>query len=153
MINRSQGDAGGYYYPDHFKLEAEVVAVVDALKLAYAEILPAKPWLYAGYSQGATMGALRLPAHGELFSRVILVEGGFDSWTTQRSKQFKANGGERVALVCGRKGCAQAATRSITVLNRAEVMARSLYAAGAGHTYLGGVAQSIAEVLPWLLEP
>lgn len=152
LINRIVGPEAGYYYPDHFALEQEVVATLASARDNYAGRLLAGGTVYAGYSQGATMGALMLPPHADVFPRVILVEGGFDEWALSSARRFSQNGGRRIAFVCGRAACKRGAEQSARWLQRSDVGAVSRYAAGAGHTYLGRVADEIAVAFWWLVE-
>lgn len=152
MINRRIGPDAGFYYPNHFALEKEVLATVESFEAAYAaQILP-ESYVYAGYSQGATMGALMLPAHAGRFKRVVLVEGGFDAWALSSARHFARSGGERVAFVCGVAACHRGAENSVRLLARADVSARNWHAPGAGHTYLGAVADRIQEAFRWLVD-
>lgn len=152
MVNRLVGPDAGFYYPDHFALEKEVLATLESFEAAYsARILP-ESYVYAGYSQGATMGALMLPAHAGRFKRVLLVEGGFDEWALSSARHFAHSGGERVAFVCGVAACNRGAEKSAQVLARAELLTLSRHAPGAGHTYLGAVADRIQEAFRWLVD-
>ena len=98
------------------------------------------------------MGALILPAHARQFPRAVLIEGGYHEWDLAAARKFKANGGERIAFVCGVRGCQRAARRSVAILERAQVEASLRHATGAGHTYLGRVEQESAAALAWLFE-
>lgn len=152
MINRIVGPDAGFYYPDHFALDKEVAAALESFETAYAEKISPGPYVYAGYSQGATMGALMLPAHAAKFPQLVLIEGGFNEWSLKSARLFRANGGTRVAFVCGVAGCKAAAERSAQVLRRAELEVVTRHAQGGGHTYLGPVAQEIAQAFSWLVE-
>lgn len=151
MINRIEGPDAGFYYPDHHALEREVLATVQALRSEFAEYIDGGPMLYAGYSQGATMGALVLPDHAELFPRAVLVEGGFSEWNLVTAKRFAERGGLRVLFVCGVRRCKAGADRSAAALRRARLAVEARLAAGAGHTYLGPVAGEIAQGFSWLV--
>jgi len=151
MINRVQGPSAGFYYPDHHALDREVSATVEALRREYADRIDGTTLVYAGYSQGATMGALILPEHADLFPRAVLVEGGFSEWSAAAANKFARGGGERVLFVCGVKTCKQGADRSAHILRRAELEVETKLAFGAGHTYLGAVAQEITEGFAWLV--
>jgi pimeloyl-ACP methyl ester carboxylesterase len=78
-------DSGGYYFPDHFALEREVLAAVDALKRALGPRLLDEGGVYTGYSQGATMGALMVVNHGRRFPHLMLIEGGSGDWAPIRN--------------------------------------------------------------------
>lgn len=152
MVNRLIGPEAGFYYPDHHALEKELIATLESFEAAYAERILPNSYVYAGYSQGATMGALMLPPHAGRFKRVLLVEGGFADWPLASARRFAQSGGERVAFVCGVATCQRGAEKSAQILARADSLALSKYAPGAGHTYGGTVADRIREALPWLLE-
>lgn len=141
----------GYYFKDHHALEAEAWAALDALEQQFPDADTETP-SYAGYSQGATMGALMLAGHGDRFQRVALIEGGFDQWNLAIAAQFAAAGARRVLFVCGRSSCERGALRSAAWLEQSGVATRVEHAVGAGHTPADEVAERLARSLPWLLE-
>jgi pimeloyl-ACP methyl ester carboxylesterase len=144
-------DSAGYYFPDHFALEREVLAAVDALEAALGPRLLDEGGVYTGYSQGATMGALMVVNHGRRFPHLLLIEGGSGEWTFSRARRFRESGGKSVAIVCGTGPCARRAKASATVLQKVGLRARAAYATGAGHTYDGEVGeQSRALFDGWL---
>jgi predicted esterase len=146
-------DSGGYYFPDHFALEREVLAAVDALEQALGSRLLADGGVYTGYSQGATMGALMVVNHGRRFPHLILMEGGSGNWTFANARRFRATGGKSVAIVCGTAPCARRASASADVLRKAGLRAVARHAEGAGHVYDGEVGeQGRALFEDWLLE-
>lgn len=146
------GEAPAYYFPDHFWLEREVMALAAALERELGARADTRRMLYAGYSQGATMGALMIIAHAARFPRLVLVEGGFSQWNVAIGKRFRAGGGERVLFACGTAHCAARARRSAEWLERASVVTRVEYAEGAGHVFGGEVAERVARSLAFLSE-
>lgn len=132
---------GSYYYPNHFVLEREVVAMLRAARTRYGEAISNEPGVYAGFSQGATMGALMVIDHGRDFRALVLVEGGWSEWTFKRARRFRETGGESVALICGGAGCTARARQSAQILERAGLRVHVEHAEGAGHTFLGTVAE------------
>ena len=148
---RSQNPADGEYYPDHLTLERETFAALSALRAQYAARIAEGPVFYAGFSQGATMGALMLVEHAHEVTRLVLVEGGFADWSVARAKAFQERGGARVLFVCGRKECAQPARASAHWFKLAGVPARVEYVPGAGHSHDARVEARIVATLPWLL--
>lgn len=145
----------GFFYRDHRALEREVRAAFTALKEAYGERVDARAPIYAGFSQGAIMGALFLPSRPVLFARGVFIEGGvgeYEEWTLATARAFAEGGGKRALLACGRPHCFAAAQRTVPLLARAGIEARAVEGAGAGHTYAGAVGDAIVEALPWLLE-
>lgn len=143
----------GYFYDGHHELGRETLAAVDALAARHARA-DVEGAVYAGYSQGATMGVLFLHKkadYGARFPRVVLIEGGSSQWNVPLSAQFAKGTGARVLFVCGQKRCRDEAERSARFLERAGVGVRVRYASSGGHTYLGEVGQEVEQHLPWLL--
>jgi pimeloyl-ACP methyl ester carboxylesterase len=151
MTNAPGADTG-YYYPDHYALGKEVLAALDALGSEYGERVDTDRATYAGYSQGAIMGALFAAPRGNRFARLVLIEGGYAEWNVPSATRFRRAGGERVLLACGQSYCQRGAERAILWLRRAGVEARLEHAPGAGHTYGGEIGERVASALPWLFD-
>jgi pimeloyl-ACP methyl ester carboxylesterase len=149
---RSPLPADGDYYPDHPTLERETFAALTALRARFAARIADGPVFYAGFSQGATMGALMLVEHASEITRLVLVEGGFSDWNVARAREFKARGGERVLFVCGRKECAEPARNAVHWFKDAGVAAQLEYVKGAGHSHDARVEARIAALYPWFTE-
>lgn len=144
-----------YYYPDHHALGREVTAALSALSRRFGDRVDLRAPVYAGYSQGATMGALLLPGHPAGFVRAALIEGGYGSageWTLGSARRWHGAGGTRVLLACGRADCAARAHKARATLERVGVTARVLHAQGAGHTYVGAMERALHEAYPWVVE-
>lgn len=148
----SQDPRGGYYFKNHHALEAEVVAVVQALHRTFADRVLGREAVYIAYSQGATMGALMLVGHGRPFSRLVLIEGGSGQWNVAQGLDYKHSGGQRVLFACGTAACALQAERSRQWLERAGLLARTLYVDGAGHTYGGALQAAVEARFSWVVE-
>ena len=145
----------GFFYRDHHALEREVAAAMAALRARYGGYLDERAPLYAGFSQGATMGALAFVKRPAVFARLVLMEGGVgeaDEWTINGARAFGEGGGERVLLACGRPSCFLAAQRTLTYLAKAGVAGRVVHGVGAGHTYGGAVEAAVKGALPWITE-
>jgi predicted esterase len=149
---RSPLPADGDYYPDHPALERETFAALAALRARFADHIAEGPVFYAGFSQGATMGALMLVEHASEVTRLVLVEGGFSEWNIPRARDFRARGGERVLFVCGRKECAELARNAAHWFREAGVAAQVEYVRGAGHSHDARVEARIAALYPWFTE-
>jgi predicted esterase len=145
-ISLRPSEDGMYYYPDHFALEREFVAMVSAARARFGARLAAGGGIYTGFSQGATMGALMIVDHGETFPFLILVEGATSEFSPARAKRFAAGGGKSVAFVCGGQHCASGATRMAGLLQRAGLEARAEHVPGGGHTDSGAVGERAREV-------
>jgi predicted esterase len=147
-LRKSDPD-GGAYFPNHFELRDELSAALAALQEhpLYFRLLPERAFL--GYSQGATMGALAVVGEHE-FASLVLIEGGAENWTQGRARSFRGNGGKRVLLVCGTPGCKAHAERSVPVLLAADLASEAEFVEGAGHTYVGAVAETVwQKLLSW----
>jgi predicted esterase len=151
-MSNAPGDDTGYYFPDHYKLGKEVLAALASLGQEYGARVDTSRATYAGYSQGAIMGALFAAPRGDRFARLILIEGGYSEWDVATATRFRRAGGERVLLACGISHCQRAAERSLRWLRKAGLDARLEHAPGAGHTYGGAVGDRVASALPWLFE-
>jgi hypothetical protein len=145
----------GYYYPGHPALGQEIEAALGALAARYPEHADLRAPLYAGFSQGASMGALLLPRHPAGFARAALIEGGygmFQEWNVAAARRFHEHGGERVVLACGRMRCLEQAQLTARYLERGGLRVRVLYAPGAGHGYRGAMEQQLRANFGWLIE-
>ena len=147
---RGPNSQDGEYYPDHPSLERETFAALSALRARYAQRIAEGSVYYAGFSQGATMGALMLPEHAGEVKRLVLIEGGFSEWNVARARAFREHGGERVLFVCGRKECQSGARKSAYWFKLAGVPAQVEYVAGAGHSHDARVEARVVAALPWL---
>jgi predicted esterase len=141
--------AGSYYFKQHYALGAEVGASVSAARRQFPRILPTSG-VYAGFSQGASMGALMISSHAQQFPYVVLIEG-FTQWNSALGRAFAKHGGQALLFVCGTRECATKAQASTQALQRAGLRARNEHAAGAGHTASGTVMELVEQRLPWLL--
>lgn len=148
-----RGEAGSYYYPDHFALEREVTALVSAARSRYGARIAREHGVYAGYSQGATMGALMVVEHGAEFPHLLLIEGGSSDWTFKRAQRYRSTGGRSVYIVCGTPSCARHAKASVATLERAGLRAVTEHAEGGGHTELGPVGYHAERLLESLVIP
>jgi predicted esterase len=145
----SMGSTGGYYYPNEHVLEAELSAAERALRSVEPRV-STQGGLYAGFSQGASMGSAFIAKHGASFPTLALIEG-FQRWNIPRARAFAKSGGLRVLFACGTKECNAVATESARWLTRGGVAARVEFAPGAGHTPAGAVLPRVEAALPWLL--
>lgn len=145
----------GYFYDGHHELGREVIAAIDAAKARYGSRLDASGAVFAGYSQGASMGLLFLHEKKEnaaLFSRALFVEGGSADWNVALSERMREVGLTRVAIVCGQKSCKDSADQSKIWMKRGGLELRLDHAPGAGHTYGGAVAPLVEAAFAWLIE-
>jgi predicted esterase len=146
-----KGDEG-YFYPTHLALEREVLAALKTLRERYPEHADTQPATYAGYSQGANMGALMLVEHGAELPRILLLEGGSGDMNPVRSKRFKKTGGQAVAIVCGRPKCSTQAQRASTYLRGLGLQGDAYYVEGAGHSNFQMMFPTLRQAFERLIE-
>ena len=144
------GHYQGFYYRDHLALERELNAAEAVARAAEPRIL-AESGLYAGFSQGSTMGTSMIGKHGQSFPYLVLIEG-FQLWNIPAARAFARAGGKRVLIACGSKECAKVGRDSVRYLGAGGIDARLEFAPGAGHTPTGAVQARVEAALPWLLE-
>lgn len=141
----------GYYYRTHLALEEEFVAALAAFARRFPEA-PRGAALYAGFSQGAIMGAPMIVDHGDQFPYLALLEGGYEYWSPDHARRFAKTGGKRVLFVCGTQWCADKTKAPAEWLREANIEVRIEHAPGAGHTPTGEVMTRTRAALPWLTE-
>ena len=100
----------GFYFRDHHALDAELTAAIAAARSSFPRIAKGSG-LYAGFSQGATMGSLIIDKHADELPYATLIEG-FQPWSTALGRAFARRGGKAVLLACGSRECAQVADSS-----------------------------------------
>lgn len=145
----SNAAPSGYYYRTHLTLRSEFRAAVTAFRERFTDT-PNSAALYAGFSQGAIMGAPMIVEYGSEFPYLALIEGGYEYWSQATAQKFARTGGKRVLFVCGTQGCANKAEIPAAFLREANVEVRIEHAPGAGHTPAGEVMTRTNNALPWL---
>lgn len=145
----------GYFYDGHPALGKEMLAAIAALEAKHGERVRTRDAIFTGYSQGATMGILFLhesEAAMTHFSRIVLVEGGFEQWTQALVMRLARKGTRKLVLACGQKSCIDAAHRWDKTFARAGLDYRLLLVPGGGHTPEGAVGEAVDGTLDWLFE-
>jgi predicted esterase len=116
------------------QLAERVDASVNVAKARYESYVDSAPFIYAGFSQGATLAEPFLLKNAARFPIVILAEGGY---ATARSpafaRAFYAAGGRRVVLVCGGTTCFRSAREAKKVLESAKLQVLIVGDEKAGH--------------------
>ena len=139
-----------FYFKNHFALRDELAAALTAAR-ATAPRMASRAGVYAGFSQGASMGSLVVASQAAQLPYVVLIEG-FEQWNIALGRSFARQGGKSVLFACGTQQCATKAEKSEAALRQTTVRGRAKHAVGAGHTPVGPVEDAVAENLPWLLE-
>lgn len=155
MYPYAPGLGSGYYYDGHPALGSEIADALALMRATYGERVDMTDPIFAGYSQGASMGALVLPKHSARFARAVLIEGGFgqnQEWNIAGSRRFHENGARRVLLACGRVSCLETANQTAGYMRRGGLEVTVVYAEGAGHSYGAIMQQAIKGELGWLMQ-
>lgn len=132
--------------------EQELFAGIEALGAKYAEYIAPGPVVFIGFSLGAIIGAGLVRRHGERFPRVVLIEGGNESWSRANAAKYAEAGGQRVLFACGQVGCKHLGRNAARVLEAAKVSTQVVFGGNIGHTYDAQVADAVAAQWSWLVE-
>ena len=143
------GTYDGFYYRNHIALERELVAAERVARASEPRIALGGG-IYAGFSQGSTMGTAMIAAHGAAFPFLVLIEN-FELWNVPRARAFARAGGKRVLIACGSRECQKVGKESLRWLRAGGLDARLEFAPGAGHTPAGPVMDRVRLSLPWLM--
>jgi predicted esterase len=141
-----------FTYASNETLERETAAGIAALEARFAPHVDASGAVYTGFSLGAIQGTKIAARNPSRYPRLILVEGGHDTWTRERAKAYGSGGGKRVLFVCGGKGCEILGKQASKLLEKEGVAARTVLVDGVGHSYGGPMSDAIRENLEWVVE-
>jgi dienelactone hydrolase len=122
----------------------ELVAAIAALRARYTEHVASSPVVFTGFSLGAILGA-RLLQDPELdVGAAVLVEGGYQGWTSAKAKALAPRFG-RLLFACGQTECRNAYRYQLDpVFQRAGISSAVVADVKAGHTYDDPVAALVA---------
>lgn len=136
------------------QLAERVDASVALAKARYEPYVDSAPFIYAGFSQGATLAEPFLLKNAARFPIVVLAEGGY---ATARSpifaKAFYAAGGRRVALVCGSVACFRSARDAKKVLEKASLQVLVVGDEQAGHNLNERMQRALQAAWPEIAAP
>ena len=136
------------------QLSERLEAALSVAQARYAPYVDSAPFIYAGFSQGATLAEPFLRRNAARFPIAILAEGGY---ATARSPAFAnayyAAGGRRVVLVCGGAACFQSANGAKKVLDKAGLQVLVVGDAKAGHNLNGRMQQALQSAWPEITAP
>jgi predicted esterase len=145
----------GYFFTTHHALAREIALGLAALRERFPEYADLEAPAFAGFSQGAIMGAMLLPSHPARFARAALIEGGyglFEEWNIPVSERWRTRGGQRALLACGRDRCVEQARESAGHMRKGGIDVRVIHAVGAGHSYGGAMEREVRAAFPWVIE-
>ncbi|MGC4066273.1 MAG: hypothetical protein QM784_16870 [Polyangiaceae bacterium] len=91
--------------------EAELRAALRNLKRRFGEYVTAEGLVLIGVRSGAEDTAAMTRASEGFFTRVALIDGGFESWSAVDSASFARKANARALLICSSERCQLDATR------------------------------------------
>lgn len=141
-----------YTYLSNQHLEAEVDLALAALRDRYGPFVAGEDAVWAGFSLGAIMGVAIAGRRPGTFPRSVLVEGGYDKWSSVSARAFQRGGGERVLFACGQPSCTTTAKQAVKLLETAGAMGRVVESPNTGHNYDGPMAAQVAAGFEWVVE-
>jgi hypothetical protein len=147
---RKSPDDEVYFFPDADMLSKLMAAALRAFDAKYAERVSPTGGIYIGYSQGAARGTQMIEEYAQRFPRLLLLEGGHQTWSPERAKSFREKGGRAVFIACGTVKCDENAKQIQPWFEQANLATRYSYAEGAGHLPQGRVAADATLGLAWL---
>jgi predicted esterase len=136
------------------QLAQNVAAALDATLPRYERYIDTDAFIFAGFSQGATLAEPFLRQNAARFPIAILAEGGYDTARSPAfARAFQEAGGRRIALVCGSQACFRSAARSKPVLERAGLEVLVIGDAKAGHNLNERMQRSLQSAWPDISAP
>lgn len=136
------------------QLEERTLVTVEVVRARYAAYLAQPPYIFAGFSQGATLAEPFLRKHAALFPIAILAEGGYRTLSSPAfAAAYRAGGGRRVVLVCGNPACFATARSAKGVLERAGLEALVVGDEKAGHNLNGRMQRALQTAWPQIVAP
>jgi predicted esterase len=143
-----------YGWASEQQLEERVLATLATLRGRYAGYVAQAPFVFAGFSQGATYAEPLLRKHAALFPIAILAEGGYRTMSSPSfAAAYRAAGGRRVVVVCGNPSCFVTARGAKKVLERAGLEALVVGDEKAGHNLNGLMQQALQAAWPKIVAP
>jgi poly(3-hydroxybutyrate) depolymerase len=108
--------------------------------------------VYAGFSQGATLGPAAVKARPQLFGAVALVELGHTPVDLRGVvNALGAAGTGNVLIGCTSGGCDAWAKRAKSALEREGIAVRTVSTGNRGHVFDDALAKALAPHIPWLV--
>jgi len=136
------------------QLEERVLATLATVKARYSDYVAREPYIFAGFSQGATYAEALLRKHAATFPIAILAEGGYRTMQSPSfAAAYRAAGGRRVVLVCGNATCFVTARGAKKVLERAGLEALVVGDEKAGHNLNGRMQEALQAAWPRIVAP
>jgi pimeloyl-ACP methyl ester carboxylesterase len=146
------GEVETFNYGSFADTERELRGALRALKRRFGDYVAPGPVVLAGFSLGATLSVLIAQEEPSYFSKLVLIEGAYEHWSSHDAAVFAKRGGQKLLVVCAQAGCEAAAQRAVLFTKRAAADADFVYPGPLGHMLDGRVASAIKTRFAWLVE-
>ncbi len=143
-------DPAVYTYGRVRDTERELLASIDALRRRFGDYLEPGPMTLVGFSRGAYQAPVIASRHPKLFSNLVLVSGGTDSWKPSVERTLARAGLQRLLFVCGEPYCRNAATQRVASARRQGITARLLSLKGNRHWLTADAAKIVSANWAWV---
>lgn len=138
-----------YAWRSSEQIERVSLKAINAVKKRFGKYVNDGPYVYAGFSQGATAAPPFLLKHAAEFPTIIFAEGAYDSVASPDfARQLKRGGVHTLILVCGTGHCVQKANAGRAHLERAGL---NVFIGGdprSGHNLNAPMQQALAAAWP-----
>jgi pimeloyl-ACP methyl ester carboxylesterase len=132
--------------------EDELRAALRALKQRFGEHVAPGAAVLAGFSLGAIHALPILKQEPAFFSRIVLIEGGAETFTPGLAAIFARGGGKRALFVCSQSACREPYAARVRFLQLAGADAKLVDAGNLGHMFDGRVAAAVKRDFGWLVD-
>jgi predicted esterase len=150
----SKMDAERFAWVSSAAIDRGLSVALAEVRARYQPYLTDAPYIYAGFSQGATLSEPILRAHAAQFPIAILAEGGYAiSQNASFARAYREAGGRRVVLVCGSPSCFASAARARPILERAGLLVLIVGDPVAGHNLNERMQVSLRKAWPEISAP
>lgn len=147
------GRPASYAWSSREHVERAIEAALAEVKRRYPDHLALDaPRVYAGFSQGARIGAEVVARAPDVYPFAIFLEGLGDVRSPSFTRPFHDRGGRRLLLACSQRGCAASRQLAARALTEAKVSSRVVDAGPVGHVVNAPVIEALRREVPWLLE-
>jgi predicted esterase len=135
-------------------LEAGVLRAIELARARFGKYIDESSFVYAGFSQGATLAEPLLRKRAARFPVAVLAEGGYQTaGSAAFAAAYRAGGGQRVVLVCGTPGCFRSAAGSKKVLEGAGLEVLVVGDPKAGHNLNQEMQRALQAAWPQIVAP
>lgn len=133
-------------------VDREITVALAALAEAYPLHVDVERPVFLGFSLGGILGRFLAQKAPGRFPRLVLIEGGYESWPAPVVKRWAEAGGSRVLFACGQGDCLARSRQAARGFVGSGAEARVADGVGEGHSYGGKIAEAVRREVDWLVE-